>query len=62
MNKGKKVIKNLEFKIIEKTSQSKSIKKQKSLNIHKLHKKKFSKQFKKFNYKKNKFIKRRISN
>ena len=62
MNKGKKVIKNLEFKIVEKTSQSDSIKKQKSLNIHKLHKKKFSKQFKKFNYKKNKFIKKRISN
>ena len=62
MNKSKKVIKNLEFKIVEKTSQSNSIKKQKSLNIHKLHKKKFSKQFKKFNYKKNKFIKRRISN
>ena len=62
MNKSKKVIKNLEFKIVEKTSQSDSIKKQKSLNIYKLHKKKFSKQFKKFNYKKNKFIKRRISN
>ena len=62
MNKGKKVIKNLEFKIVEKTSQSDSIKKQKSLNIHKFYKKKFSKQFKKFNYKKNKFIKRRISN
>ena len=62
MNKGKKVIKNLEFKIVEKTSQSDSIKKQKPLNIHKFHKKKFSKQFKKFNYKKNKFIKRRISN
>ena len=43
MNKGKKVIKNLEFKIVEKTSQSDSIKKQKSLNIHKFHKKKFSK-------------------
>jgi len=62
MNKSKKVIKNLEFKIVEKTSQSNSIKKQKSLNIHKLHKKKFSKRFKKFNYKKNKFIKKRISN
>ena len=63
MNKNRKIIKNLEYKIKEQDSQNNSIKKQKSLNINKFNKKRFSKSFKKFNYKKkNKFIKKRISN
>ena len=62
MNKSKKIIKNLEYKINEKITQNNSNEKQKSLNKNKFNRKIFSKQFKKFNYKKNKFIKRRISN
>ena len=54
MNKSKKIIKNLEFKVNEKIPQNNSNKKQKSLNNNKLNRKRFSKQYKKFNYKKKK--------
>ena len=63
MNKSKKIIKNLEYKINEKITQSNSNEKQKSLNKNKFNRKIFSKKFKKFNYKKkNKFVRKQISN
>lgn len=63
MNKSKKIIKILKYRIDEKSSQDNSKINKKSLNNDKFNKKKFSKSFKKFNYKKkNKFIKKQISN
>ena len=54
MNKSKKIIKNLEYKINEKITQNNSNEKQKSLNKNEFNRKIFSKKFKKFNYKKKK--------
>ena len=63
MNKSKKIIKNIEYKIVEKNLKDKNKEKKTSFDKKKFVNTKYSKPYKKFNYKKkNKFVKKQISN